>query len=63
LDNVPETTLFARITRAAYRAGGDTDLFRAATEYITEYLMKMPPERRRLLEASLAGAFTGWLMS
>jgi hypothetical protein len=63
LDNVPETAPFARITRAAYRFNSDTDSFRAATEYITEHLMKMPPERRRLLEASLAGAFTGWLMS
>ncbi len=62
-DTLPETTLFTRITRAAYRFHSDTDSFRAATEYITEHLMKMPPERRRLLEASLAGTFTGWLMS
>ncbi len=62
-DTLPETTLFARITRAAYRFNSDTDSFRVATEYITEHLMKMPLERRRLLEASLAGAFTGWLMS
>lgn len=63
LDNVPETALFACIARAAYHYGGDTDLFRAATEYITEHLMKMPPERRRLLEASVTGVFMGWLMS
>lgn len=63
LDNVPETALFARIARAAYHYGGDTDSFRAATEYITQHLMKMPPERRRLLEASVTGVFLGWLMS
>lgn len=63
LDNVPETALFARIARAAYHYGGDTDLFRAATEYITEHLMKLPPKRRRLLEASVTGVFMGWLMS
>jgi hypothetical protein len=63
LDGLSETTLFARITRAAYRFHGDTDSFRAASEYITEHLMKMPPERRRMLEASLSGAFMGWLMS
>jgi hypothetical protein len=63
LETLPETTLFARITRAAYRLGGDTDSFRAASEYITEHLMKMPPQRRRMLEASLSGAFMGWLMS
>lgn len=63
LDSLPETTLFARITRAAYRFHGDTDSFRAASEYITEHLMQVPPQRRRLLEASLAGAFMGWLMS
>ena len=63
LDNVPETALFARIARAAYHYGGDTDLFRAATEYITEHLMKLPPARRRLLEASVTGVFMGWLMS
>ena len=63
LDTLPETTLFARIMRAAYRFHGDTDSFRAASEYITEHLMKMPPQRRRMLEASLAGVFMGWLMS
>jgi hypothetical protein len=63
LGNVPETALFARIARAAYHYGGDTDLFRAATEYITEHLMRMPPKRRRLLEASVTGVFMGWLMS
>jgi hypothetical protein len=63
LDNVPETALFARIARAAYHYGGDTDSFRVATEYITKHLMKMPPERRRLLEASVTGLFMGWLMS
>ena len=63
LDNLPETTLFARIVRAAYRFHGDTDSFRAASDYITEHLMKMPPQRRRMLEASLSGVFMGWLMS
>ena len=63
LDTLPETTLFARITRAAYRFHGDTDSFRAASEYITEHLMQMPPERRRMLEASVTGVFMGWLMS
>jgi len=63
LDSLPETTLFGRITRAAYRFHGDTDSFRAASEYITEHLMKMPPERRRMLEASVTGVFMGWLMS
>ncbi len=62
-DTLPETTLFARITRAAYRADGDSELFRAACAYVTEHLMKMPPERRRLLEASVTGVFMGWLMS
>jgi hypothetical protein len=62
-ETLPETTLFARVARAAYGFNGDTDSFRAATTYITERLMKMPPERRRLLEASLAGAFMGWQMS
>lgn len=63
LDGLPETTLFARITRAAYRFHGDTDSFRAASEYITDHLMQMPPERRRMLEASVTGVFMGWLMS
>jgi hypothetical protein len=63
LDSLPETGLFARIARAAYRYGGDTDSFSAATEYISEHLMKMTPERRRLLEASVTGVFVGWLMS
>src|SRR5262249_54309133 len=57
LDSLPETALFARIARTAYHYGGDTDSFRAATEYISEHLMKMTPERRRLLEASVTGVF------
>ncbi|MHB1426817.1 MAG: hypothetical protein ACYC3I_26975 [Gemmataceae bacterium] len=56
-------TLFARMVRAAYGFNGGTDSFRAATKYITEHLMKMPPQRRRLLEASVRGVFMGWLMS
>ncbi len=65
LEGMPETTLFARVARDAQRYSRDdrdNEEIRSAIDYFTKHLAVMPPERRRMMEASLTGTFMGWLM-
>jgi len=61
-DNMPETALFDRIARQAGRLSGSDVMFRSALEYFARELIEMAPERRSMLEASVAGVLMGFMM-
>jgi hypothetical protein len=66
LDDLPETALFVRVALDAQRYirdDRDREVFQRAIDYFTKHLAQLAPERRRMLEASIAGTFMGWLMS
>jgi hypothetical protein len=62
LENPSVSTLFARIVLKADCENSDENLFRSAVRYFTNDLIAMAPERRRMLEASVTGAMTGFVM-
>jgi hypothetical protein len=62
LENPSVSTLFARIILKAGCDNWDDELFRSAVRYFTNDLIAMPPERRRMLEASVTGAMMGFVM-
>jgi hypothetical protein len=66
LDDLPETALFVRMVLDALRYArndDDREAFKCAMDYFTKHFVQLTPEKRRMLEASIAGTFMGFLMS
>lgn len=63
MDTVLTDSLLCRCTKEAFDCARPCDqrMFQEVTAYIS-YLTKMPPSRRSMLEASIAGTFLGWGM-
>jgi len=61
-DNIPETALFYRVVMEVDRLSGNDEWLRPVVGYFARELIEMAPERRSMLEASVAGVLTGFMM-
>jgi hypothetical protein len=59
---IDEQFLFFRIIMEAKQINSNTESFLSVLSYFGDYLPKMEPARRAMLEASIAGVLLGYSM-